>query len=66
MSTTGTARMQSVKTGTCELCGGRNRSLWMLFLGDYQGWTCAECIEQVQQSQQRRFVPAGEHSEPAE
>ena len=55
-----------VKTGTCELCGGHNRQLRILVLWDYIGWTCPECIDQVSQSQTRRFVAAGEHTEPTE
>ena len=52
--------------GKCEMCGGLDRDLWMLFIGDYAGWTCAECIGQVQKSQERRFVAVGEHTEPGE
>lgn len=54
------------KHGTCEMCGKPDQSLWMLYIGDYVGWTCSECIEQVSKSQQRRYMPAGEHTEPGE
>ena len=58
---------QPVASGTCQLCGKHKcPQLWMLYLGDWCGWTCAECIQQVMDSQERRFVPAGEHTEPGE
>ena len=58
---------QPVLEGKCELCGKPNcPQRWMLYLGDWSGWTCAECIQQVMDSQERRFVPAGEHTEPGE
>jgi hypothetical protein len=38
----------------------------MMFLGDWNGLACPECIQQVMDSQERRFVPAGEHTEPGE
>lgn len=56
----------SKRHGTCELCGGHNRDLRILFVGDFIGWACAECIDQIRDSQVRRFMPACEHSEPAE
>ena len=56
----------AVKTGTCELCGGHNMELRILFLQDYIGWTCKECREQIQKSQQRRYVSTMEETEPAE
>ena len=58
--------MEIPKTGTCEMCGNLNRKLWMLFIGDYAGWTCLECISQVHKSQERRFIAVGEHTESAE
>ena len=58
--------MEIPKTGTCEMCGNIGRKLWMLFIGDYAGWTCLECISQVQKCQERRFVAVGESTEPSE
>ena len=54
------------KRGTCQMCGKPDQTLWMLFIGDYAGWTCPECISQVQKSQERRYVAMGEHTESAE
>ena len=36
--------MEIPKHGTCEMCGKPGQTLWMLFIGDYAGWTCIECI----------------------
>ena len=52
--------------GKCQMCGGEDRDRWMLFIGDYAGWTCIECISQVQKSQERRYIAVGEHTESAE
>ena len=60
------SKQSPVKTGTCELCGGHNRELYFSFIADYMGWTCKECIHQIRDSQERRFVPSGEHTEPGE
>ena len=40
--------------------------LRILVLADFIGWTCPECISQVQKSQERRFIAVGEHTESAE
>lgn len=55
-----------VKTGECELCGARNRQLRILVLCDYIGWSCPQCIDQVGKSIPRRYVSAGEETEPIE
>jgi len=61
------AKTGTDSSGTCQLCGKHNNPLLlMLFLGDYAGWTCPECIQQVIDSQVRRFMPACEMTEPAE
>ena len=52
--------------GTCRMCGGHDRDLRLLSIGDYWDWTCAECIQQVAFSQARKFAPACEMTEPAE
>ncbi len=54
------------KIGTCMLCGAEDKELLFSFIRDYAGWTCKECIYQVRDSQQRRFIATGEESEPAE
>ena len=55
-----------VKTGTCEMCGGHNRQLRMLIVADFIGWACGQCIDQVGMSVPRRYVSAGEQTEPTE
>lgn len=50
----------------CELCGKMSEICCMMFLGDWNGLACPECIQQVMDSQERRFVPACEHTEPGE
>lgn len=57
--------MGSLRHGICGLCGKPDRDLWMLYIGDYADWTCAECIQQVQRCQVRR-LRTGEETEPAE
>lgn len=59
-------RQPSNKTGTCELCGSHNRKLRILAFSDYVGWTCEQCIDQIGKSQLRRYVSAGEETEPCE
>lgn len=54
------------KHGDCELCGGKGRDLYMLFVGDFAGYACTECISQVQKCTARRYCAAGEETEPAE
>ena len=54
------------KTGSCEMCGAHNRTLLILILWDYIGWTCQECREQIGKSQARRFCPPMEETEPIE
>lgn len=58
--------MSKQNHGTCRMCGGLDRDLWMLYIGDYADWTCAECIQQVQRCQVRRFCATGEETEPCE
>lgn len=54
------------RIGTCELCGGHSRELRILVLTDFIGWTCPECFKDLQYCMERRFVNAGEMTEPAE
>lgn len=56
----------SVVRGTCEMCGGHNRQLRMLVVADFIGWACPQCIDQIGRSIPRRFVAAGEQTEPIE
>lgn len=55
-----------VRIGTCEMCGGHNRELRVLFVGDFAGWACPQCIDQVGFCQERRFISTGESTEPIE
>ena len=52
--------------GTCELCGGHDRDLRILMIGGFIGWACEICRKQLRDSQERRFMPACEHTEPGE
>ena len=61
-----TGQPPPVQTGKCELCGGHNRELRILVLTDFIGWACGECIDQVGKSVPRRYVSAGEETEPIE
>ena len=58
--------MDNPNHGTCRMCGKPDQDLWMLYIGDYADLTCAECIQQIQKCQARRFCSAGEETEPAE
>ena len=54
------------RTGTCEMCGGHGRELRILFVGDFGGWACAECVGQLRECTARRYCSAGEETEPGE
>ena len=49
----------------CELCGKESQICCMLFLGDWRGLACPECIDQVSDSMHRKFIPACEQTEPS-
>lgn len=57
--------MEPART-VCELCGEPGRELRMLFIGDFAGWACPECVRQLQDCQVRRFCATGEETEPGE
>ena len=50
----------------CQLCGKESQICCMLFLGDWHGLACPECIDQVANSQQRKFCRFLEQTESAE
>ena len=50
----------------CELCGKTGGELRMLVAEDFIGWACGECRQQLQECQVRRYMPAGEQTEPGE
>lgn len=52
--------------GTCRMCGKKDCDLWMLYIVDYMGLTCAECIDMAQKCQVRRFSTAVEETETVE
>ncbi len=52
--------------GACELCGKKGQDLRILFIDDFAGWACAECIEELRDCVPRRFCAAGEETEPGE
>lgn len=53
-------------TGTCQLCGGHGRELRILAVDDFLGWACEQCRREIGMSLPRRFVSAGEETEPGE
>ena len=59
-------RQDPKQHGTCELCGGHNRELKILFVGDFIGWACGQCRQQIQDCTIRRWCSAGEQTETAE
>ena len=59
-------RQDPKQYGTCELCGGHNRELKILFVGDFIGWACKQCRQQIQDCTVRRWCSAGEQTEPGE
>ena len=54
------------RIGTCRLCGGHNRELRIVIVADFWDWACEQCARQVAESLPRRYVPAGEETEPNE
>ncbi len=54
------------KHGTCELCGKPDQDLQMLYLADWQGRCCDECLRQLMNSQIRKYCPCFEQTEEAE
>jgi len=50
----------------CQLCGQETSVCFMLFLADWNGLACPECIDQVGNSQNRKFTGCLEQTEPAE
>ena len=38
----------------------------MLYIGDFAGWACDECINQLRKSQERQYCGTLEHTEPGE
>ena len=50
----------------CELCGKMSNICCMLFLAEWHGIACPECIQQVADSQERKFCRFLEQTEPAE
>lgn len=59
-------RQDPKQHGTCELCGGHNRELGVLFVGDFIGWACGQCRQQIQDCTVRRWCSAGKQTEPGE
>ena len=50
----------------CILCGKMNENCSLVFIGNFRGFACPECISQVNDRQQRRFTVSGEMTEPSE
>ena len=52
--------------GLCTMCGAVETELRFLIIGDFAGWVCAACWEQLRDCMPRRFCSAGEQTEPGE
>jgi hypothetical protein len=48
------------------MCGRHNQQLRILVVADFIGWACQICLDQIGKSIPRRYVSAGEHTEPTE
>lgn len=53
--------------GSCQLCGKHYQDdLRIMAIADFIGWVCPECFRQLKDSMERRYIDAGERTEPAE
>lgn len=60
-------REQPKARGTCQMCGKHYQDdLRIMAIADFIGWVCPECFRQLKDSMERRFIDAGERTEPAE
>jgi hypothetical protein len=50
----------------CELCGEKAEELRMLFLDDFAGRVCPECVSELWNSQARLFCGTVEETEQSE
>lgn len=55
-----------MRRGTCEMCGAADQDLRILFIDDFAGWACPECIRELQECIPRRYCSAWEETEPGE
>ena len=54
------------KRGTCQICGGHDRKLYMLAVADFFVWACEICVRQLRECQVRRYCGTCEETEPGE
>ena len=52
--------------GVCELCGSHHQGLRLLIVGEFVGWACRECVQELQDSVLRKYCGTVEHTEPSE
>ena len=50
----------------CEMCGGMAEELKMLFLNDFAGRVCPECVSELWECQTRLFCGTTEETEQSE
>ena len=55
-----------MRHGTCEMCGAADLDLRILFINDFAGWVCPECMRELQECIPRRYCSAWEETEPGE
>ena len=56
----------TMRRGTCEMCGKEEQDLRILFIDDFAGWACTECIKYLEDCIPRRYCSAWEETEPGE
>lgn len=52
--------------GNCEVCGEFSTDLLHIFAYGYDTYACPKCRDEIQKRIRRRYITAGEHTEPAE
>ena len=50
----------------CEMCGGMAEEMKMLFLNDFAGRVCPECVSELWECQARLFCGTTEETEQSE
>lgn len=54
------------RNGHCEMCGEFCGELFHIVAYGYDNFVCEKCRRKIQERIKRRYMTAGEHTEPAE
>lgn len=54
------------RDGFCQMCGEWSRELFRILAYGIDSFVCRKCRKRVQDRIRRRYLTAGEHTEPAE